>query len=344
MFIYIKIKSKTLELFVKPSYTIDDIKEEIKEKEGIPKIQQQLIYDAKILKNNRTLADYNISKGSKLILNTYINIEANGELMKRFETKKFIKSIPEKKKVLMESYFRCKINEHDLEMTELNDPIRQAKRKEEIKIISSKLIKQKFTKEEYLNNVTKFNQKMKESIIYDVFHTPEKFYSIEDTEKAKKHSSLFIQGVLATFLQSHNIICAIEKKNSDSQSASLTLQLIASGEAFKKKLNVCCSYGDETDANIVFDPNEKKKFIDNKKKEYSKILKVPEKDIIITDLEYGSINFWVDIRNRNLTDTQINNILATEGSRNVNLGCLICACKISPDFLMKSGIETLDGG
>ncbi|GMM33100.1 NEDD8 family protein [Saccharomycopsis crataegensis] len=62
------LTGKEVTLEIKPQDTVESVKEIMEEKEGIPPLQQRLVFDGKQLNDAQTMDDAGISEGSILHL------------------------------------------------------------------------------------------------------------------------------------------------------------------------------------------------------------------------------------------------------------------------------------
>ena len=95
------------------------------------------------------------------------------------------------------------------------------------------------------------------------------------------------------------------------------------------------SYGDYNDAQILNDENMKNQFILEKKKEYSFAFNVPEKNIIISNLRSGSINYTLGLKNEEITEYHFSKIKQDKNILEIKINCL----KFLMRCLMKEEIE-----
>lgn len=62
------LTGKEIELDIEPDYKVSRIKERVEEKEGIPPVQQRLIYGGKQMADDKLASQYNLEGGAMLHL------------------------------------------------------------------------------------------------------------------------------------------------------------------------------------------------------------------------------------------------------------------------------------
>ncbi len=128
-----------------------------------------------------------------LIINLYEKPKINKKeeiINENKKSKEFVSKIDVPKEInKISQIITTSITQHDLEIVQLNNPKKEVERQKEIETITNNLLNSKMTQREYIENV-------KNSIIYETFHNPDKFVKKEETENSKEGSTLFIEGAL----------------------------------------------------------------------------------------------------------------------------------------------------
>ncbi|CAG8513813.1 7021_t:CDS:2 [Paraglomus occultum] len=111
MQIFVKtLTGRTITVEVDSLETVEDVKQKIQEKEGIPSDQQSLVYSRKQLIEDRTLIEYNIEKDSTLHLALRLLGGAKKRKKKTYTTPKKIKHKRKKVKLAVLKYYKVDEN------------------------------------------------------------------------------------------------------------------------------------------------------------------------------------------------------------------------------------------
>ena len=213
------------------------------------------------------------------------------------ESKKFVEENLDEIKTKFDSIMQENIEKDYLIDIELNKPEKQQERIENIQKISDNIFEEK-TREEFIEQIMDLNENIKASVCYEIYHEPEKYFK-KDEIKSDSSSDLFIQGALSSFLEQKGVHNVIRKNSKNDNTSKMDLQLIFNGNAFNQILSFHYSYGEDNDQYILNNPEEEKRFIENKRQNYARILGIDEDDLIFSKLREGGINNNMAIKNSN---------------------------------------------
>ncbi len=136
---------------------------------------------------------------------------------------------------------------------------------------------------------------MKQQIIEDQQINPQNYINIEQTVKSSSDQNFPI-ALLAKNLELNGITTAIQKKSTNQDLTKTCLQLMTNGLVNKQKCEVKFDFGEKKNDEIINDPNERNKFINEWKTKISKKLGVNPEDIIITNIRKGSCEADIFLR------------------------------------------------
>jgi len=191
------------------------------------------------------------------------------ELIKKYEeSKNYIKNLDKESINKMNLLTNIEITEKNLIEAQLTNKENYTKINNKIDTSCNSIMKNPLTGKEYLKEITTLGTNLKNKIIYEAYNEPDKFIPLKETEKSNMNETTFVEGILAKILIDNKITVSIEKKTSNKDLALTMLQLLSSGEAFQKIINITYDYGEEKNAKIIIDKIEKENFINTKKKKY----------------------------------------------------------------------------
>ena len=314
-----KEKEKELEE-LKKQYTIIENENKNKQKEI-----QTLEKESNELKNENNEIE-------NQIMNIKNELEKREkELIENYEeSKNFIKNLDSDTLNEMNTLTNITITEKELIEAQINNKENYTKINNNIDTSCNSIMKSQLTQKEYLKEITTLGTNLKNKILYEVFNQPDKYIPLKETENSDMKETLFIEGILAKALVNNKIRVSIEKETNNEDLSLTMLQLLSSGEAFKKVLNITYDYGEKQNAKIIIDKNERENFITTKKKELSLSLNIPIEDIEITNIRFGSLNSDVIINNHELSDEQLTKIAKDKSVTHIDFKALLEGCLISP--------------
>ena len=251
---------------------IKNLKQEI---DKLKRLYNQIKYETDLIKEGLLYQSNTFGKMLKEYNNYKKKSMYKERLINEYKiTQKYVENNDQKEKISeITSLTNSEITEKELIEAQINNPKNYQKINQNIENSCKEFISSKLTTNQFRSLITKLGTDIKNKIIYETYHNPEKYIPIKEIEKSDEKSSLFVKGILFKFLTKNNITTAIKKKNenenqdkkNDLISISM-IQLISSGEIFKKVLTLSYDYGEDKNAEILTNKKVQSSFIKQKKK------------------------------------------------------------------------------
>ena len=215
---------------------------------------------------------------------------------------------------LIEEYIGIKLTEQDIKGDFLNDYKMQEIRKEKIQNLCEKLINSKMAYFEYYKIILELGFEIKNDIIFRVFHNPHDFIKIEEIKNSSSEKSPnFIKLVLYTYLNKLGIITCIQKNSKTNNIiASAMLQLISCVDLFQEVFTLKFIIDKKLEYSILNNEKEKIKFIEKVTSLLYKYLEVNYKDIIISNIRKGCLQFDLILLNSEISTTDLREYLQSD--------------------------------
>ena len=318
---------------------IKRLKKEIELKQ---KIYNQIKYETELIKEGLLNQGINFNKMLKEYNKYKKNSIAKDKLINEYKiTQDFIKENDQTEKISdINSFTNSNITEKDLIQAQINNKENYQKINKNIDNSCQKFMNSKLTTNEFRSLITTLGTDIKNKIIYETYHHPEDFIPLKEIENSTEDSPFFIKGILSKFLIKNNITVAIKKQNENEKKketlSKTMIQLISSGEIFKKIMTVTYDYNEEKNATILTNEKEKNNFIKQKKKEYAVLLKLKEEKITLTNFRFGSISFDL-ILDGQYNEEIISKIKKDKNIHGITYKSLLEGCILEEDMFDKRG-------
>ena len=167
---------------------------------------------------------------------------------------------------------------------------------------------------EYYKIILELGFEIKNDIIFRVFHNPQDFIKIKEIKNSSSEKSPnFIKLVLYTYLNKLGIITCIQKNSKTNNIiASAMLQLISCVDLFQEVFTLKFIIDKKLEYSILNNEKEKIKFIEKVTSLLYKYLEVNYKDIVISNIRKGCLQFDLILLNNEISTEDLREILQSD--------------------------------